>query len=57
MESIEKVSAFLDDSLGNDDAVGIAEKIEKGDLNPQTITQDAIERAQSANPHLKAIAE
>ena len=29
MESIEKVSAFLDDSLGIDDAVGIAEKIEK----------------------------
>ena len=24
MESKEKVSAFLDDSLGNDDAVGIA---------------------------------
>ena len=56
MESIEKVSAFLDDSLGNDDAVGIAEKIEKGDLNPQTITQDAIARAQWANPHLNAIA-
>ena len=46
MESIKKVSAFLDDSLGNDDAVGIAEKIEKGDVKPQTIAQDAIARAQ-----------
>jgi hypothetical protein len=45
MESKEKVSAFLDDSLGNDDAVGIAEKLERGDLNPQKITQDAIKRA------------
>ena len=56
MESKEKVSAFLDDSLGNDDAVGIAEKIEKGDLNPQTITKDAITRAQQVNPQLNAIA-
>ena len=56
MESKEKVSAFLDDSLGNDDAVGIAEKIEKGNLNPQTIIKDAIARAQQVNPHLNAIA-
>jgi hypothetical protein len=29
MESIEKVSVFLDDSLCNDDAEGITEKIDK----------------------------
>ena len=46
MDSHSKISAFRDDSLGNDDTVGLAEKIKKGDLNPQTITQDAIERAQ-----------
>ena len=50
------ISSFKDDSLGDDDAVGIAEKIKKGDLNPLSITQDAIERAQEVNPHLNAIA-
>ena len=56
MNSPSKISAFRDDSLGSDDTVGLAKKIEKGDLNPQTITQDAIERAQQVNPHLNAIA-
>ena len=56
MDSYKKIIAFGDDSLGNDDAVGLAEKIKNGDLNPQSITQDAIERAQQVNPHLNAIA-
>ena len=56
MDTGSLISSFKDDSLGDDDAVGIAEKIKKGDLNPQSITQDAIERAQEVNPHLNAIA-
>ena len=56
MDSYKKIIAFKDDSLGNNDAVGLAEKIKNGDLNPQSITQDAIERAQQVNPHLNAIA-
>ena len=56
MDTGSLISSFKDDSLGDDDAVGIAEKIKKGDLNPQSITQDAIERAQQVNPHLNAIA-
>ena len=56
MDTDSLISAFKDDSLGDDDAVGIAEKIKKGDLNPLSITQDAIERAQEVNPHLNAIA-
>ena len=56
MDSYKKIIAFRDDSLGNDDAVGLAEKIKNGDLNPQSIIQDAIERAQQVNPHLNAIA-
>ena len=31
MDSHSKISAFRDDSLGNDDTVGLAEKIKKGE--------------------------
>ena len=33
MDSNEIVSAFQNDSLGSDDAVGIADKIKKGELS------------------------
>ena len=57
MKKIEGlISAFMDDSLGVDDAVGISEKI-KNDVNALlTITQDAIKRAELVNPKLNAIA-
>ncbi len=57
MKKIEGlISAFMDDSLGVDDAVGISEKI-KNDANALlTITQDAINRAELVNPKLNAIA-
>ena len=56
MEADFLISAFKDDSLGDDDAVGIAEKIEQGDLDVRSVTQDAIERAKNVNPQLNAIA-
>ena len=56
MKKIEgPISAFMDDSLGVDDAVGISEKI-KNDPALLTITQDAIKRAELVNPKLNAIA-
>ena len=50
------VNSLTDDVLGNDDAVGIAEKIRRGDLDARSVTLAAIERAQSVNPKLNAIA-
>ena len=42
MDSNEVVNAFQNDSLGSDDAVGIANKIKKGELSASLVTQDAI---------------
>ena len=56
MDSEVVVSAFQDDSLGSDDAVVIAEKIKKGELDAKTVTRDAIRRAELVNPKLNAIA-
>jgi len=55
MDSNEVVNAFQNDSLGSDDAVGIADKIKKGELSASLVTQDAIERAKAVNPKLNAI--
>ena len=49
------VSAFKEDSLGQDDALGIAEKIKSGTLDVKTVTEDSIARAQSVNEDLNAI--
>ena len=57
MDSEVVVSAFQDDSLGSDDAIVIAEKIKKGELDAKTVTRDAIRRAESVNPKLNAITE
>ena len=57
MENIQKlISAFKDDSLGTDDAVGISNKIKNGVFDLPTITRDAINRAKIVNPELNAIA-
>ena len=42
MDSNEVVNAFQNDSLGSDDAVGIADKIKKGELSASLVTQDAV---------------
>ena len=57
MDSEVVVSAFQDDSLGSDDAIVIAEKIKKGELDVKTVTRDAIRRAELVNPKLNAITE
>jgi amidase len=54
--TVALVSAFREDALGKDDAVGIAEKIRCGDLDALSVTLAAIERAKSVNPELNAIA-
>ena len=46
MDSEVVVSAFQDDALGSDDAIVIAEKIKKGELDAKTVTRDAIRRAE-----------
>ena len=56
MDSEVVVSAFQNDSLGSDDAMVIAEKIKKGELDSKTVTRDAIRRAELVNPKLNAIA-
>ena len=49
------VSAYKEDSLGQDDALGIAEKIKSGTLDVKTVTEDSIARAKSVNQDLNAI--
>ena len=49
------VSAYKEDSLGQDDALGIAEKIKSGILDVKTVTEDSIARAKSVNQDLNAI--
>ena len=57
MKKIEGlISAFMDDSLGIDDAVGISEKIQNDADGLLAITQDAINRAEFVNPKLNATA-
>ena len=57
MKKIEGlISAFMDDPLGIDDAVGISEKIQNDADGLLAITQDAINRAEFVNPKLNAIA-
>ena len=50
------ISAFQNDSLGTEDAVGISRKIEIGEVDLPTVTRDAIKRAKSVNSQLNAIA-
>ncbi len=52
----ERVHAFSpNDALGTLDAVGIAGLIESGDASAREVTEAAIARAQSVNPHLNGI--
>jgi len=55
MDSKTLVNAFREDSLGEDDAVAIADKIKLGILDIRTVTEDSIARAESVNPGLNAI--
>ena len=51
-----RVHAFdPDDSLGELDAVGVAELIQSGDVSPRDVTEAAIARAEKVNPQLNGI--
>lgn len=51
----KRIHAFCDDALGTLDAVEIAQKISKGEINASEVVEAAIERAQSVNPAINAI--
>lgn len=49
-------SAFADDALGSDDVVGLLRRIARREVNASELTAASISRAQSAEPHLGALA-
>lgn len=51
----KRISAFCDDALGTLDAVGVAQKISKGEISALEAVEAAISRARSVNPHINAI--
>lgn len=46
---------FINDALGNDDAVALAEKLKRQEVSAQQLTKAAIDRANLINPKLSAI--
>lgn len=51
-----RVHAFGNDALGNDDAVGVALRIRRGEISARDAVEAAIARARRVNPVLNAIA-
>jgi amidase len=51
-----RVHAFRDDAIGDDDAIGLVERLRSGDVTPAELVDAAIERAQAVNPALNGIA-
>lgn len=54
--SANRVHAFDDDALGEHDAVGIAERIRRGEVSVQQVAAAAVARAQRVDPSLCAVA-
>ena len=54
-KSIQRVSAFSNDSLSNHDAVEISRLIAKGELCSRDVIRDAIARSKLVNPLLNAV--
>jgi amidase len=52
----KRVHAFRDDALGEHDAVALAELVRRGEVSPRELAAAAVERAQSVEPQLHAIA-
>ncbi|WP_288107910.1 amidase [Limnobacter sp.] len=50
------ISTFRDDALGNDDAVELSTKLQRGKVSARELTLAAIERLELANPTLNATA-
>jgi amidase len=51
-----RVHAFRDDALGDDDTVGLAERIRSGEVSASELVDAAIARAEAVNPALNALA-
>lgn len=50
------VSAFADDALGDDDAVGLAERLARRDVSCHELRAAAVARAHAVDPSLNAVA-
>jgi amidase len=51
-----RVHAFTDDALGDDDAVGLAQRVRSREVHPRELAQAAIARARLVDPQLHAVA-
>lgn len=56
MPSVRHVSAFTDDALGNDDALGIRQRILDGEITAKEAAKAAYARIVKVNPKLNAMA-
>jgi len=54
-KSKQRISTFCNDALGTLDAVGVAQKISKGEISSAEAVEAAIARARSINPEINAI--
>ncbi|MDX1692896.1 MAG: amidase [Ketobacteraceae bacterium] len=55
LEKPETINAYCDDALGDLDAVGIAERIRRGEISAQEAVEAAIARAEKVNPMINGI--
>lgn len=53
---MEPLHAFSDDALGRDDAVGLVERLRRGDVSALELVEAAIARIDAVDPELGAIA-
>jgi amidase len=51
----KRIHAFTNDALGDDDAVGLAQKVKNKEVSPEELVKASIARAQKVDPHLNAI--
>ncbi len=54
--SPDRVSAFVDDALGTDDAVGVASRITAGEISPLEAVEAAIARSEAVEERLRGLA-
>lgn len=53
---MEPLHAYTDDALGRDDAVGLVDRLRRGDVSPAELVEAAIARIDAVDPALGAIA-
>src|SRR5690242_19499253 len=51
-----RISAFTDDALGDDDAVGLAARLRAGEVSAPDLVEAAIARVEAVDPALHAVA-